>query len=261
MITKKIIPCLDIRDGRVVKGVKFEDIQDVTDPVEAAAYYDAQGCDGLVFYDITASLEGRSLFTELLSKVAAQVHVPLTAGGGISTLDDFERVLACGADKISINSGAIKNPDLINQAAEKFGAHCVVLGMDVKRVGDQYHLFSAGGRTDTGIDAIEWARRAQARGASELVINSIDTDGMRGGFDIEMLKAMRAVSTLPIVASGGAGSKEHFLELFNSVNVQVGLAASIFHFRDVEIPDLKDYLEQNGIRVVRRRQQRGEDDL
>ena len=249
MMTKKIIPCLDIRDGRVVKGVKFEGIQDVTDPVEAAASYNAQGADELVFYDITASLENRILFTDLMSKVAAQISIPLTVGGGISSLDDFERVLGCGADKVSLNSGAIKNPDLIEQAARKYGSSRIVLGMDVKRVGSGYRLFSGGGRTDTGLDALEWARRGQESGAGELVVNSIDTDGVRGGFDIEMLSAVRAVSTLPIVASGGAGTKEHFLELFNQVDVDAGLAASIFHFKELLIPDLKQYLHENGIAV------------
>jgi len=249
MLAKKIIPCLDIRDGRVVKGVKFEGIQDVTDPVEAAAFYNAQGADELVFYDITASLEGRSLSEELLRKVAGQISIPLTVGGGINTIDDFEWVLGCGADKVSVNSGAIKNPGIIAEAAKKYGSNRVVLGMDVKRVGSGFNLFSAGGRTDTGIDAIEWVRHAQASGAGELVVNSIDTDGVRGGFDIEMLSAVRAASTLPIVASGGAGTKEHFLQLFEQVDVEAGLAASIFHFKELLIPDLKSYLSANGVAV------------
>ena len=249
MLAKKIIPCLDIRDGRVVKGVKFEGIQDVTDPVEAAAFYNAQGADELVFYDITASLEGRSLSEELLRKVAGQISIPLTVGGGINTIDDFEWVLGCGADKVSVNSGAIKNPGIIAEAAKKYGSSRVVLGMDVKRVGSGFNLFSAGGRTDTGIDAIEWVRRAQESGAGELVVNSIDTDGVRGGFDIEMLSAVRAASTLPIVASGGAGTKEHFLQLFEQVDVEAGLAASIFHFKELLIPDLKSYLSANGVAV------------
>ena len=249
MLTKRIIPCLDIRDGRVVKGVKFEGIKDVIDPVEAAAYYNAQGADELVFYDITATHENRGLFTDLLRKVAAQVFIPLTVGGGINTLDDFERVLSCGADKVSVNSGAIKTPDLIGLAARKYGNQCVVLSMDIKRVDGEFRLFSSGGRIDTGINAIEWARQGQERGAGELVVNSIDTDGVRGGFDLEMLDAVRAVSSLPVVASGGAGSKEHFLELFGSTDVDAGLAASIFHFKELTIPDLKTYLDQNGIPV------------
>jgi len=249
MLTKRIIPCLDIRDGRVVKGVKFEGIQDVTDPVEAAQFYNAQGADELVFYDITASYENRGLFVDLLRKVAAQVFIPLTVGGGINSLDDFERVLGCGADKVSVNSGAIKDPGLIEAAAKKYGDQCVVLSMDVKRVDGGFRLFSAGGRIDTGLDAIEWARRGQESGAGELVVNSIDTDGVRGGFDIEMLRAMRAVSTLPIIASGGAGTKEHFLQLFEQVDVDAGLAASIFHFKELLIPDLKRYLDENGIAV------------
>ena len=249
MLTKKIIPCLDIRDGRVVKGVKFEGIQDVTDPVEAASSYSAQGADELVFYDITASLENRGLFAPLLRKIAGQVSIPLTAGGGISSLDDFERALSCGASKISVNSGAIKDPGLIEAAAKKYGSQRVVLGMDVKRVGDGFKLFSSGGRVDTGLDAIEWARRGQESGAGELVVNSIDTDGVRGGFDIELLKAVRAVCSVAIVASGGAGTKEHFLELFRQTDVEAGLAASIFHFKELAIPDLKQYLNDNGIPV------------
>ena len=249
MLTKRIIPCLDIRGGRVVKGVKFEGIQDVTDPVEAAAYYNAQGADELVFYDITASLENRSLITDLLRKVADQVSIPVTAGGGINSLDDFERILSCGADKISVNSGAIKDPGLIEAAAKRYGSQRVVLGMDVKRVDGGFRLFSSGGRADTGLDAIEWARKGQESGAGELVVNSIDTDGVRAGFDIEMLSAVRAVSSIPIVASGGAGTKEHFLQLFRQTDVEAGLAASIFHFKDLLIPDLKQYLNENGIAV------------
>jgi len=249
MLAKRIIPCLDIRDGRVVKGVKFEGIQDVTDPVEAAAYYNSQGADELVFYDITATFEDRGLFTDLLRKVAAQVFIPMTVGGGINGLDDFERVLSCGADKVSVNSGAIKNPDLIEQAARKYGNQCVVLSMDIKRVDGNFRLFSAGGRIDTGLDAIEWARQGQERGAGELVVNSIDADGVRGGFDIEMLNSVRAVSSLPIVASGGAGNKEHFLDLFRNADVDAGLAASIFHFKELAIPELKQYLAQNDIPV------------
>ena len=249
MLTKKIIPCLDIRDGRVVKGVKFEEVRDVTDPIEAAAFYNAQGADELVFYDITASNENRLLFVDLLRKVASQVSIPLTVGGGISGLDDFERVLGCGADKVSVNSGAIKDPGLVEAAAKKYGSQRVVLGMDVKRVDGGFRLFTGGGRIDTGLDAIEWAYKGQESGAGELVVNSIDTDGVRGGFDIELLSAMRAVSSLPIVASGGAGTKEHFLELFEQVDVEAGLAASIFHFKELLIPDLKQYLHENGIAV------------
>ncbi|MCL2580300.1 MAG: imidazole glycerol phosphate synthase subunit HisF [Oscillospiraceae bacterium] len=249
MLTKRIIPCLDIRDGRVVKGVNFEGIRDVSDPVEAAAYYNAQGVDELVFYDITATFENRGLFTDLLRRVASQIFIPLTVGGGINSLDDFGRVLGCGADKVSVNSGAVKNPGLIEQAARKYGDQCVVLSMDIKRMDGGFRLFSAGGRTDTGLDAIEWARQAGERGAGELVVNSIDTDGVRNGFDIEMLNAVRAVSSLPIVASGGAGNKEHFLELFENADVDAGLAASIFHFRELEIPVLKAYLAKHGMPV------------
>lgn len=247
MLTKRIIPCLDIRDGRVVKGVKFQGVSDVSDPVEAAAYYNSQGADELVFYDITATYENRGIFTDLLCRVARQVFIPMTVGGGINTLDDFERVLGCGADKVSVNSGAIKNPELIEAAAQKYGDQCVVLSMDVKRVDGGFRLFAAGGRVDTGLDAIEWARQGQERGAGELVVNSIDTDGVRTGFDIEMLRRVRQVSSLPIVASGGAGCKEHFLELFSRADVDAGLAASIFHFKELAIPDLKSYLDENSV--------------
>lgn len=247
MLTKRIVPCLDIRDGRVVKGINFTEIQDVTDPVEAASYYNSEGADELVFYDITATVEDRGLFTELLRRVASQVFIPLTVGGGINTVDDFERVLTCGADKVSVNSGAIKNPKLIEEAARKYGDQCVVLSMDIKRVDGGFRLFSAGGRIDTGLDALEWARAGQERGAGELVVNSIDADGVRGGFDIEMLRAVRGVSSLPIVASGGAGNMEHFLELFTQTDVEAGLAASIFHFREVAIPQLKQYLSSHAI--------------
>lgn len=257
MLTRRIVPCLDIRDGRVVKGVRFEGIRDVSDPVELAAFYNAQGADELVFYDITASLEGRGLFTDLLKRVAAQIFIPLTVGGGIGSLGDFERVLSCGADKVSVNSGAIKNPAIIGEAARRYGDQCVVLSMDVKLVDGAYRVFSAGGRKDTGLDALEWARQGQASGAGELVINSIDADGVKEGFDLAMLKAFRAVSSLPIVASGGAGGKEHFLELFRETDAEAGLAASIFHFKDVLIPDLKAYLAQNGVpvRMVSEREQ------
>ena len=251
MLTKRIVPCLDIRDGRVVKGVNFTGIRDVGDPVEAAAYYNQQGADELVFYDITATAEERGLFTDLLRRVASQVFIPLTVGGGINRVEDFERVLACGADKVSVNSGAISNPRLMEAAAKQYGAQCVVLSMDVKRVQGQFRVFSAGGRIDTGMDALEWARQGQELGAGELVINSMDADGVRGGFDLEMLNAVRRVSSLPIVASGGAGNREHFLELFQKADVDAGLAASIFHFREVGIPQLKEYLEHHQIPVRR----------
>ena len=249
MLTKRIIPCLDIRNGRVVKGVNFQGVRDVEDPVEMTAFYNDSGADELVFYDITASVEARPLFDDVLRRVAEQIFIPLTVGGGINTLDDFDRVLKAGADKVSVNSGAIKNPDLIGEAAKKYGDQCVVLSMDVKRVGGEYHLFAKGGREDTGINALEWAVRGQNSGAGEIVLNSIDTDGVKNGFDLEMLSDLAELVTIPIIASGGAGKMEDFTELFKLRGVDAGLAASIFHFREVEIRDLKKYLRDNGVNV------------
>ncbi|HIZ55855.1 MAG TPA: imidazole glycerol phosphate synthase subunit HisF [Firmicutes bacterium] len=251
MLTKRIIPCLDVRDGRVVKGMNFEGIQDVSDPVEMAAFYNGAGADELVFYDITASFEGRKLFTEILRRVAAQIFIPLTVGGGINSCADFERVLLCGADKVSVNSGAIRNPSLIGEAARKYGNQCVVLSMDVKRSNGHFEVFAKGGRQATGIDAVEWAKYGEANGAGELVLNSIDTDGVKQGFDIEMLHTVCGAVSIPVVASGGAGRMEDFTELFAKTNADAGLAASIFHFRQVEIRQLKDYLHQNGVPVRR----------
>lgn len=249
MLTKRIIPCLDIRNGRVVKGVNFQGVRDVEDPVEMAAFYNDSGADELVFYDITASVEARPLFDDVLRRVAEQIFIPLTVGGGINTLDDFDRVLKAGADKVSVNSGAIKNPNLIGEAAKKYGDQCVVLSMDVKRVVGEYHLFAKGGREDTGINALEWAVRGQNSGAGEIVLNSIDTDGVKNGFDLEMLSDLAELVTIPIIASGGAGKMEDFTELFKLRGVDAGLAASIFHFREVEIRDLKKYLRDNGVNV------------
>lgn len=247
MVTKRIIPCLDIRDGRVVKGVNFKGVQDVEDPVTLARRYNDAGADELVFYDITASVEGRSLFTDVLRDVARSIFIPLTVGGAIRTLDDFDRVLKAGADKVSVNSGAIQNPALIAEAAKRYGDQCVVLSMDVARVGGAYHLFAKGGREDTGIDAMEWAVRGEAAGAGEIVLNSIDTDGVKQGFDLEMLSALAKRVSVPIIASGGAGKMEDFKELFALPGVDAGLAASIFHFGEVDIADLKRYLAENGI--------------
>ncbi len=249
MITKRIIPCLDVRNGRVVKGVNFEGIQDVADPVELAHFYNDSGADELVFYDITASHEGRGLFTDVLTKVASEIFIPLTVGGGINTVDDFDRVLKCGADKVSVNSGAINNPELITQAAKKYGDQCVVLSMDIKRVGNEFHIFKNGGRIDTGIEAIQWAVDGENRGAGELVVNSIDTDGIKKGFDIEMLKAISERVSIPVIASGGAGKKEDFLHLFNENCSVAGLAASIFHRKELSIRDLKEYLIDNGVEM------------
>ncbi|MBR2867719.1 MAG: imidazole glycerol phosphate synthase subunit HisF [Clostridia bacterium] len=249
MITKRIIPCLDVRNGRVVKGVNFEGIQDVASPVELAHFYNDSGADELVFYDITASYENRGLFTDALTQVAKEIFIPLTVGGGINTLEDFDRVLKCGADKVSVNSGAIKDPSLIEIAAKKYGDQCVVLSMDIKRVDGQFRIFSKGGRVDTGIDALEWAKNGENSGAGELVVNSIDTDGVKQGFDIEMLQAISDLVSIPVIASGGAGKKEDFLELFRAGCADAGLAASIFHFKELSIADLKHYLNNNNIEM------------
>ena len=252
MITKRIIPCLDVKDGRVVKGVNFLGLSDVSSPVELGRYYSECGADELVFYDITASSDGRALFTDILREVAATIFIPLTVGGGISSLSDFERVLSAGADKVSVNSGAIKNPELIGEAARRYGDQCVVLSVDVKRVGGEFRVFAKGGREDTGLDAIEWIRRAVGSGAGEVVVNSIDTDGVKGGFDLAMLKAVCEAVSVPVIASGGAGGIDHFTELFKTLPaVDAGLAASIFHFGEVRIPDLKEALHREGISVRR----------
>lgn len=250
MITKRIIPCLDVRNGRVVKGKRFEGVRDVEDPVALAEFYNREGADELVFYDITATVEGRGLFTDVLREVAGQIFIPLTVGGGINTLDDFDRVLKCGADKVSVNSGAIKNPALIEESAKRYGNQCVVLSMDVRRVDGRFMVFSGGGRFATGIDALEWAKRGEDAGAGELVVNSIDTDGVKRGFDLEMLKAIEQRVSIPVIASGGAGCIDDFVRLFDAIpSVDAGLAASIFHYREVSIADLKRTLQQNGIPV------------
>ncbi len=252
MITKRIIPCLDVRNGRVVKGVNFEGVQDVSDPVRLAKSYSDEGADELVFYDITASFEGRKLFTDILRSVAEQIFIPLTVGGGINTVEDFELVLKCGADKVSVNSGAIRNPDLIPCAAKKYGSQCVVLSADVKRVNGVFHVFSHGGRIDTGMNALEWIRKGVNLGAGEVVLNSIDTDGVKQGFDLEMLRAVTDIVDVPVIASGGAGSVQDFVSLFQEApDVDAGLAASIFHFGEVSISALKNTLAVNGINVRR----------
>ena len=252
MITKRIIPCLDVRNGRVVKGVNFAGLSDVNDPVELGRYYSECGADELVFYDITASSEGRKLFTDILRRVASTIFIPLTVGGGINTLDDFERVLSSGADKVSVNSGAIRNPQLIEDAARRYGDQCVVLSVDAKRVDGSYHVFAKGGREDTGMDAIEWIKRGVSMGAGEIVLNSIDTDGVKKGFDLEMLRAVCAVADVPVIASGGAGGIQDFITLFKELpQVDAGLAASIFHFGEVKIAELKAELARNGV-IVRK---------
>ena len=248
MITKRIIPCLDVKDGRVVKGVNFKGLQDVSSPVELAKYYTQNGADELVFYDITASSDGRKLFTDILCETAKSVFIPLTVGGGINTVEDFDRVLKCGADKVSVNSGAIKNPDLICKAAKLYCAQCVVLSVDVKRVDGVFRVFAKGGRENTGMDAIEWIKRCVANGAGEVVVNSIDTDGVKKGFDLEMLEKVCDAVNVPVIASGGAGKIEDFITLFNTVpKVDAGLAASIFHFGEVSINDLKKEMKRNNI--------------
>ena len=250
MITKRIIPCLDVKDGRVVKGVNFANLGDVASPVDLAKAYSARGADELVFYDITASAEGRSLFTDILTETARQVFIPLTVGGGIGSLADFERVLGCGADKVSVNSGAIRRPALIGEAAKRYGDQCVVLSADVKRVDGAFRIFAKGGRDNTGMDAVEWIRRCAGDGAGEVVVNSMDTDGVKGGFDLELLEAVCAAVQVPVIASGGAGCIEDFLTLFRRVpTVDAGLAASIFHFGEVEIRDLKAAMARAGIPV------------
>ena len=250
MITKRIIPCLDVRNGRVVKGVNFENLNDVSSPVELGKYYSDCGADELVFYDITASSDGRKLFTAILKEVAKNIFIPLTVGGGINTIQDFDRVLKCGADKVSVNSGAIKNPDLINEAARKYGNQCVVISVDAKRVDGEFRVFAKGGREDTGIEAIGWIKECVERGAGEVVINSIDTDGVKKGFDLEMLKAVRSAVNVPVIASGGAGGSEDFVTLFKEIpDIDAGLAASIFHFGQVKIADLKETLKENDILV------------
>ena len=248
MITKRIIPCLDVRDGRVVKGVNFENLGDVASPVDMAKLYTNSGADELVFYDITASAEGRKLFTDILSETASNVFIPLTVGGGINTIEDFDRVLKCGADKVSVNSGAIRNPDLITEGARKYGDQCVVLSCDIKRVDGEFRVFARGGRDDTGMEAISWIKRCVEMGAGEVVVNSIDTDGVKQGFDIEMLQAVCDAVSVPVIASCGAGNIDHFIEIFRKVpSIDAGLAASIFHFGEVSIKDLKERMAAEGI--------------
>lgn len=248
MITKRIIPCLDVKDGRVVKGVNFKGLSDVSSPVELAGYYTEQGADELVFYDITASAEGRELFTDILCETARRVFIPLTVGGGIQTVADFDRVLKCGADKVSVNSGAIRNPSLIREAAQLYGNQCVVLSVDIKRVDGVFRVFAKGGRENTGLEAIDWIRRCVDEGAGEVVVNSIDTDGVKKGFDLEMLAAVCDAVSVPVIASGGAGCAEDFITLFQTLpRVDAGLAASIFHFSEVAIPDLKQLMAQHAI--------------
>jgi len=250
VITKRIIPCLDVKDGRVVKGVNFLDLADVSSPVKLAKYYSESGADELVFYDITASAEGRALFTDILTEVASTIFIPLTVGGGINTVADFDRVLKCGADKVSVNSGAIRNPELIREAAQLYGDQCVVLSVDVKRVDGEFRVFAKGGREDTGMEAISWIKKCVSMGAGEVVVNSIDTDGVKKGFDIELLDIVTNTVNVPVIASGGAGSKQDFVDLFKAIpTIDAGLAASVFHFGEIKINDLKKELKKNDINV------------
>ncbi len=250
MITKRIIPCLDVKDGRVVKGVNFLDLADVSSPVKLAKFYSESGADELVFYDITASAEGRALFTDILTEVASTIFIPLTVGGGINTVEDFDRVLKCGADKVSVNSGAIRNPELIREAAKLYGDQCVVLSVDVKRVDGEFRVFAKGGREDTGMEAISWIKKCVSMGAGEVVVNSIDTDGVKNGFDIELLEIVTNAVNVPVIASGGAGSKQDFVDLFKAIpTIDAGLAASVFHFGEIKINDLKRELKKNDINV------------
>ena len=250
MITKRIIPCLDVKTGRVVKGTKFQGLADVSSPVELAKIYSDCGADELVFYDITASYEGRQLFTDILRQVASTIFIPLTVGGGINTLDDFDRVLKCGADKVSVNSGAIRDPSLVTEAAKRYGDQCVVLSADIKRVDGSFRVFAKGGREDTGMEAISWIKRCVANGAGEVVVNSIDTDGVKNGFDIELLSMVCDAVAVPVIASGGAGCVDHFAELFRAIpTIDAALAASVFHFGEIKIPDLKEELRRQGVTV------------
>ncbi|MCL2046196.1 MAG: imidazole glycerol phosphate synthase subunit HisF [Oscillospiraceae bacterium] len=251
MSVKRIIPCLDVKDGRVVKGINFEGLTDVASPIDLAKLYCDDGADELCFYDITASTEGRLLFLDVLKEVVQYVTIPLTVGGGISTLDDIATILECGADKVSINSGAIKNPDFIADAAQKYGSERIVMAVDVKRVDGAFRIFTGAGLVDTGLDAIDWIKRGEATGAGELVLNSIDTDGVKGGFDLPLLQAVSAVVSLPIIASGGAGSIDDFITLFETIpSIDAGLAASVFHYGEVSIKDLKKTLNDKSIEVI-----------
>ncbi len=250
MITKRIIPCLDVKDGRVVKGVNFLGLRDVSSPVDLAAYYSDSGADELVFYDITASAEGRKLFTDILREVASTIFIPLTVGGGISSLEDFDRVLKCGADKVSVNSGAIRDPELVRRAARRYGDQCVVLSVDVKRMDGEFRVFARGGRDDTGIEAISWIRKCVDMGAGEVVVNSIDTDGVKGGFDLEMLQAVCESVSVPVIASGGAGEARDFAPAIRA-GADAVLAASVFHTGHLTIGEVKDALAADGIEVRR----------
>lgn len=247
MYAKRIIPCLDVNNGRVVKGVNFVNLIDAGDPVECAKFYDSAGADELVFLDITASSDARSTVTDMVERVAKQVFIPFTVGGGIRTVEDFRSILNAGADKVSVNSAAIKNPSLISEAAEKFGSQCVVCAIDAKRSGSGWEVYLNGGRVNTGIDALSWAKRAEELGAGEILLTSMDCDGTKAGYDLELTRAVSSSVNIPVIASGGAGTMEHFLDAFNTGMADAVLAASLFHFREIEISELKKYLRANGI--------------
>ncbi|MBM6663884.1 imidazole glycerol phosphate synthase subunit HisF [Flavonifractor plautii] len=250
MLAKRIIPCLDVRDGRVVKGVNFVNIRDAGDPVELAKYYSDQGADEIVFLDITATSDARDTVADVVERTAAQVFVPLTVGGGIRTLEDFQRLLRAGADKISVNSAAVARPELIAEAAERFGSQCVVLAVDARSRGDgTWEVVVAGGRKPTGIDLIEWVKRGEALGAGEILLTSMDADGTKAGFDLAMTKAVTDAVSIPVIASGGCGSLAHFAEVFEETNCDAALAASLFHFGELTVPQVKEYLETRQIPV------------
>ena len=250
MLDKRIIPCLDVRDGKVVKGINFVGIKEVGDPVECAEMYDRQGADEIVFLDITATHEHRKTMVDVVRETARKVFVPLTVGGGISTIEDFSNLLRAGADKVSVNSAALKNPQLIADAADKFGSQCVVVAIDAQKMEDgSWHAFVAGGRKDTGIDAIEWAKKACELGAGEILLTSMDADGTKNGFDLELLNAVTSVVHVPVIASGGCGNLEHFAEVFEKSGADAALAASLFHYRELTVGQVKEYLHERGIPV------------
>lgn len=250
MLAKRIIPCLDVRDGRVVKGVNFVNLRDAGDPVELAKYYSDQGADEIVFLDITATSDARDTVADMVEKAACQVFVPLTVGGGIRTLEDFRRLLRSGADKISVNSAAVKNPSFISQAAERFGSQCVVLAIDAKsRPDGTWEVVTAGGRCHTGLDAVIWAQKGQALGAGEILLTSMDADGTKTGFDLPLTNAISQAVTIPVIASGGCGSLEHFAEVFEQTDCDAALAASLFHFGELSIPQVKAYLRDRNVPV------------
>ncbi|WP_029551229.1 imidazole glycerol phosphate synthase subunit HisF [Thermocrinis jamiesonii] len=249
MLAKRIIPCLDVDRGRVVKGVKFQNLRDAGDPVEAAKSYEDQGADELVFLDISASAEGRKILIDVVKNVAETVFMPFTVGGGIASLEDIRKLLEAGADKVSINTSAVKNPQLIYESAKRFGSQCIVIAIDAKRSGKGWEVYIHGGRTPTGLDVVEWAKRVESLGAGEILLTSMDADGTKRGYDIELNRAVSEAVRIPVIASGGAGNMEHFYEVFSQSKVDAALAASLFHFKEVSIPELKKYLKSRGINV------------